>query len=163
MSGSQTDSGASPRRCLCCGAATATRSIPACWEHWTLLPEDLRSSLVVTSSLGQLTQYADGLDRAVRLWREAGVWRPPHRVSFPRANASIRSADNVIPLTQRNRQTAASPLRPVNMLSRIATGTSDPRHPNPARAHTGTWGRGDVQTTVAAWHPTAIHCSRSDV
>src|SRR6185312_7571764 len=49
------------------------------------------------------------------------------------------------------------------MLSRIATGTSDPRHPNPARAHTGTWGRGDVQTTVAAWHPTAIHCSRSDV
>src|SRR6185312_17486960 len=107
MSGTQADSQPSPRRCLCCGSVTATRSIPACWEHWTLLPEDLRSSIVTTYSRGQLMQYADRLDSAVRLWREARVWRPPHTIAFGRAKTSTHSADNVVPFMQRGGQAAA--------------------------------------------------------
>jgi hypothetical protein len=54
---------------------TETRSIPACWEHWTLLSADLRSSLVQNYGRGLLTQYAESLLEAVRLWRQAGAWR----------------------------------------------------------------------------------------
>ncbi len=53
----------------------ATPSIPACWEHWTLLPEGLRSSIVTSYGRGELTRYAEGLLDAVTLWRQAGAWR----------------------------------------------------------------------------------------
>jgi hypothetical protein len=78
-----------PRRiCLCCGAATASRSIPACWDHWNALPEDLRSSIVVSQGRGQLKVYADSLFDAVRLWRHSGAWRS----KYQKAAAPVRAA-----------------------------------------------------------------------
>jgi len=67
--------GPTTRQCICCGIPAATRSIPACWEHWNLLSADLRSSLVRSYGLGQLTQYANCLLEAVSLWRQVGAWR----------------------------------------------------------------------------------------
>ena len=36
----------SNRKCVCCGAPTPTHSMCACWDHWIVLPEDLRSELL---------------------------------------------------------------------------------------------------------------------
>jgi hypothetical protein len=63
------------RLCLCCGIAAATPSIPACWDHWSLLPEGLRSSIVASYGRGELTRYAESLLEAIKLWREAKAWR----------------------------------------------------------------------------------------
>jgi hypothetical protein len=65
----------SPRLCLCCGISTAARSIPACWEHWNVLPESLRSSLVTSYGQAQIKLYGDYLIEAVRIWRLSGAWR----------------------------------------------------------------------------------------
>ena len=78
------DGGDSPKRpCLCCGAPSASRSIPACWDHWSALPEDLRSTIVVSQGRGQLKIYADSLFEAVKLWRGSGVWRSKYRKAAP--------------------------------------------------------------------------------
>jgi hypothetical protein len=63
------------RLCLCCGAPSALQSVPACWDHWSALPEDLRSTIVVSRGRGLLNDYADSLLEAVRLWRASGAWR----------------------------------------------------------------------------------------
>jgi len=40
-----------------------------------LLPEELQSSIVTTYGRGQIKRYADNLVEAVKMWRQAGVWR----------------------------------------------------------------------------------------
>jgi len=76
--------GESPERlCLCCGAPSESRSIPACWEHWSSLPEDLRSTIVVSQGRGQLKIYADSLFEAVKLWRGSGAWRSKYQKATP--------------------------------------------------------------------------------
>jgi hypothetical protein len=83
------------RLCLCCGAATETPSIPACWTHWQILPEDLRSSIVKTSARLQLTAYAQAATEAITIWREAGAWRPERRSLH--SNAAAQAPGNIIP------------------------------------------------------------------
>jgi hypothetical protein len=63
------------RLCLCCEMQSATRSIPACWDHWNVLPEDLRSSIVMSYGRGHAKAYGENLMQAVHLWRLSGVWR----------------------------------------------------------------------------------------
>jgi hypothetical protein len=63
------------RACICCGEPRASRSIPACWDHWIALPEDLRSALVISVGRGQIGRYGDHLMEAVRFWRQNGLWR----------------------------------------------------------------------------------------
>lgn len=78
------DGGETPKRlCLCCGALSASRSIPACWGHWNALPEDLRSVIVVSQGRGQLKIYADSLFEAVKLWRGSGAWRSKYQKAAP--------------------------------------------------------------------------------
>ncbi len=80
------------RFCLCCGTTAETPSISACWPHWQLLPEDLRSSIVRTSARGQLTLYAQAATEAIAVWREAGAWRPKQHA------AELQQKSNVMPL-----------------------------------------------------------------
>ena len=63
------------RLCLCCGEPTATRSIPACWDHWIALPEDLQSAIVISTGRGEIGRYGDCLMEAVQIWRQTGLWR----------------------------------------------------------------------------------------
>jgi hypothetical protein len=90
--------GSPPRLCLCCGEQTATRSIPACWDHWIALPEDLRSAIVISYGRGQLNRYGESLAEAVRFWRHTGLWRPKYvRASAPlkpEPLISLRSRDD---------------------------------------------------------------------
>jgi hypothetical protein len=104
-----------PRRlCLCCGAPTASRSIPACWDHWSVLPEDLRSTIIVSHGRGQLKVYADSLFLAVRVWRLSGAWRS----KYPKAAAPMslagaanapesRSQHRIISLDEHRQKSAA--------------------------------------------------------
>src|SRR5690348_6586153 len=77
------------RLCLCCGTASETPAIPACWDHWQLLPEELRSSIVKSSARVQLTLYAKAITEAVAVWREAGAWRPKRHAVPARATAAM--------------------------------------------------------------------------
>lgn len=105
------------RRCVCCESPTASRSIPACWEHWNLLPEDLRSVIVKFAGRGDIKQYADCLLEAVAHWRQVGAWRSKRgarslpviessapigltEASVPIA-LSLPNERNIIPLTER--------------------------------------------------------------
>lgn len=63
------------RLCVCCGCAAATRSMPACWDHWILLPADLQSSIIKTAGRGRLADYGRYLSDAIAIWRRAGAWR----------------------------------------------------------------------------------------
>ena len=65
----------SGRKCVCCGGPTPTPSLCACWDHWMVLPEDLRSELLRSYSRDELTNYHRALLEAVEVWRHAGVWR----------------------------------------------------------------------------------------
>jgi hypothetical protein len=67
----------SGKKCVCCGAPTPTRSMCACWGHWTALPEDLRSELLRSYSRDEFANYHQALLIAVEKWRHAGVWRMP--------------------------------------------------------------------------------------
>ena len=98
------------RECVCCGAATATPSIPACWDDWNLLPEDLRSSIVKNYGRRQINEYTDDLLVAVTFWRQIGAWRsklrervrsalPPKAPAVPIASEER----NVIALAERRR------------------------------------------------------------
>ena len=49
----------------------------ACWPHWMVLREDLRSELLTSYGRGELTSYHRNLLRAVEVWRNRGVWRVP--------------------------------------------------------------------------------------
>ena len=106
------------RECVCCGSATATNSIPACWDDWNFLPEDLRSSIVRNYGRRQIKEYADDLLTAVAFWREIGAWRSKLRKRpFPIFTASepagpiAGKVHNVIPLAER-RRTAAMQIAP---------------------------------------------------
>ena len=62
------------------GAFAAEHPLPAapmcaCWPHWMVLPEDLRSELLTSYGRGELTNYHRNLLRAVEVWRDQGVWR----------------------------------------------------------------------------------------
>jgi hypothetical protein len=83
------------RVCLCCGTVTETPSIPSCWDHWLLLPEELRSSIIKTSARGQLIQYAKAATEAIAIWRKAGAWQPKGRT--PQPNAAAQAHGNVVP------------------------------------------------------------------
>lgn len=86
------------RLCLCCGEPTATRSIPACWDHWVALPEDLRSAITISYGRDQLRRYNDGLMEAFRIWRLAGLWRPRYvKVPVPPWKPS-----STVPVRSRN-------------------------------------------------------------
>lgn len=99
------------RECVCCGAATATPSIPACWDDWNLLPEDLRSSIVKNYGRRQIKEYTDDLLAAVAVWRQVGAWRSKLRKaapavpapSVPAASPSVSEERNVIALAERRR------------------------------------------------------------
>ena len=94
------------RLCLCCGTASETPAIPACWDHWQLLPEELRSSIVKSSARVQLTLYAKAITEAVAAWREAGAWRPKrHAVPAPATTAMPLPALQRLLLSEYGRQT----------------------------------------------------------
>ena len=65
------------RRCVCCGEPTPSRTMCACWRHWMMLPEDLRSELLKSYGRGQLASYRHHLLKAVEIWRQRGVWHVP--------------------------------------------------------------------------------------
>jgi hypothetical protein len=106
------------RLCLCCGAPSALRSISACWDHWSALPEDLRSTIVVSRGRGRLNVYADSLLEAVRLWRASGAWRSKYNkdaapISYPSAAASPKESQSehrVISLDQHRQKSAGRAL-----------------------------------------------------
>src|SRR6185437_1775602 len=77
------------RLCLCCGTASETPAIPACWDHWQLLPEELRSSIIKSSARVELTLYAKAITEAVAVWREAGAWRPKGHAPPSRATPPL--------------------------------------------------------------------------
>lgn len=105
------------RECVCCGAATATPSLPACWDDWNLLPEDLRSSIIKNYGRRQINEYADDLLTAVAFWRQVGAWRSKLRnkvsAAAPAAAPSHSATPiennerNVIALAERRRTSAA--------------------------------------------------------
>ncbi len=82
------------RFCLCCGSTPETPTIPSCWNHWQLLPEDLRSAIIKSSARGQLTLYAKAVTQAVAIWRKAGAWRPIGRAS--QISAAPHGSSNVM-------------------------------------------------------------------
>jgi hypothetical protein len=86
------------RLCLCCGAATATPSIPACWDDWQLLPEELRCSIIRTSARAQLILYAKALTEAVSIWRNAAAWRPKRYAVSSHASSALQDQSNVVPV-----------------------------------------------------------------
>lgn len=105
--------GTGARLCLCCGTPSAARSIPACWDHWNVLPEDLRSSIVISYGRGRTKAYGDGLMEAVRLWRSTGAWRcrtnkTPPTISHtgPETSAGSHSENRVISLIERRQKFA---------------------------------------------------------
>ena len=106
------------RSCLCCGAATAAPSIPSCWDHWQLLPEELRSSILKSAARSQLTVYANGLTEAIVIWRNAGAWRPKREAPQPspamKPDAPAPRHGNVIPFAavkRPERAEARDPMR----------------------------------------------------
>ena len=69
----------SGRKCVCCGAPRPTRSMCACWDHWTALPEDLRSELLRSYSRDEIGKYHRALLEAVELaasWTSGGSKSP---------------------------------------------------------------------------------------
>ena len=106
------------RECVCCGAATATPSIPACWDDWNLLPEDLRSSIVKNYGRRNIKEYGDDLLAAVAFWRQIGAWRSKLRKTIPSATAPrapavaiVSNERNVIALAERRRTSVAPTTR----------------------------------------------------
>lgn len=104
--------GAVGRPCLCCGIPSASRSIPACWDHWNVLPEDLRSFIVISYGRGRTKAYGDGLMEAGRLWRLTGHWRVrAAKTSAAAARPATESAsrpqseNRVISLVERRQKT----------------------------------------------------------
>jgi hypothetical protein len=63
------------RICPCCGEPTPSPSMPACWSHWKLLPEDLQIELITTHSRCELLKYADALSRSIKVWKELKAWK----------------------------------------------------------------------------------------
>lgn len=98
---------ASERVCVCCGMATASRGMPACWEHWVLLPEDLRSSIVISQGRGQLSRYTENLLAAVQVWRLTGAWRPKPRKAPMRSGPTADGG--IISLFDRRQKSASPP------------------------------------------------------
>ena len=107
-----------PRPCICCGEPRATPSVPACWDHWIALPEDLRSELVVSVGRGQIGRYGDCLMEAVRIWRQTGLWRSRYdkmkfsRQESPRAGShGSRDGGKVVSLQSRRPKSPPRPAR----------------------------------------------------
>jgi hypothetical protein len=106
------------RECVCCGAATATPSLPACWDDWSLLPEDLRSSIIKNYGRRQIKEYADDLLAAVAFWRQIGAWRSKLRkkaaagiTPSTQAVPNVGEERNVIALAERRRSPAVQTAR----------------------------------------------------
>ena len=107
------------KECVCCGEPTATPSIPACWNDWNLLPEDLRSSIVKNYGRRQIKEYTDDLLTAVAFWRQIGAWRSKLRKKTPTVMAQSapavpggREQRNVIALAERRRSPMQTALLP---------------------------------------------------
>ena len=107
-----------PRPCICCGEPRATRSVPACWDHWIALPDDLRSELVVTVGRGQIGRYGDCLMEAVRFWRLTGLWRSRYvKTEFPpsafarEGSAGSRDDGKVVSFQSRRPKSSPTPAR----------------------------------------------------
>jgi hypothetical protein len=95
------------RECVCCGAATATPSLPACWDDWTLLPEDLRSSIIKNYGRRQINEYADDLLAAVAFWRQIGAWRSKLRKKTPSAAPMADPSAAAVPIESNERNVIA--------------------------------------------------------
>lgn len=109
------------RECVCCGADTATPSLPACWDDWNLLPEDLRSSIIKNYGRRKIKEYSDDLLAAVAFWRQVGAWRSKLRKKatsaiMPRALAVPGASEerNVIALGERRRSSVIQSARHSN-------------------------------------------------
>ncbi len=49
----------------------------ACWPHWMVLPEDLRSELLKSYGRDEFANYHRNILEAIETWRQLGVWRVP--------------------------------------------------------------------------------------
>lgn len=106
------------RPCICCGQPRATRSVPACWDHWNALPEDLRSALVISVGRGQIGRYGNCLMEAVRFWRQTGLWRSryvrakaPDPASAPEESAGSRDDGKVVSFQLHRPRSSSTPAR----------------------------------------------------
>lgn len=117
------------RLCLCCGTVTATPSIPACWEDWQLLPEELRSSSIKTAARGQLILYAKALTEAVIVWRKAGAWRPKRHAAKATAALPLPALQRLLFSAYRQETNELGRVRDVAAEGRV-------RHHHPRRATT---------------------------
>jgi hypothetical protein len=125
--------GATARRCVCCGDAVATRSIPACWDHWRLLPEDLQSAIIKTTGLGRLAEYGRHLLEAIRIWRRAGAWRAKGIYATsggdlaPKATIlAARTIAELLQLSEQSRRTTIRQVKAANRRSDLSAGRDRP-------------------------------------
>ena len=77
LADASTTPGGDLRECACCGAPTPTQSMCACWPHWMVLPEDLRSELLKSYGRDEFANYHRNILEAIETWRQLGVWRVP--------------------------------------------------------------------------------------
>lgn len=125
------------RPCICCGEMRASPSIPACWDHWIALPEDLRSELVVSVGRGQIGRYGDCLMEAVRFWRQTGLWRSRYvkTKSAPqesilavssRGSLSVRPLHTKHAIQRRRQKLHASPRSAAGLNDRRSANVTEP-------------------------------------
>jgi hypothetical protein len=127
------------RRCLCCGEAVETPSIPACWDHWVLLPADLQSSIIKASGRGRLADYGAHILKAIKIWRRAGIWRAKGGTSVMSgchqpSNTTIletRTVAEFLRLADRRRKNTMRQVRTVKRQLRLVLAFSESiaRHP----------------------------------
>jgi hypothetical protein len=134
------------RLCLCCGTQSATRSIPACWDHWNVLPEDLRSLIVISYGRGQAKTYGEGLMEAVRVWRVTGAWRSgsnKRRAAIEHTSPGTPSASlsesRVISLVERRQTFAPRRLGSLPSVAEFAERTARARSQAADSASVGLW------------------------
>jgi hypothetical protein len=46
----------------------------ACWPHWDVLPEHLRSDLLHAYGRCEISKYHQAVLEAVAIWRRLGMW-----------------------------------------------------------------------------------------
>jgi hypothetical protein len=46
----------------------------ACWPHWEVLPEHLRSDLLHAYGRCEISKYHRAVLEAVAIWRRLGIW-----------------------------------------------------------------------------------------
>ena len=65
LADASTTPGGDLRECACCGAPTPTQSMCACWPHWMVLPEDLRSELLKSYGRDEFANYHRNILEAI--------------------------------------------------------------------------------------------------